>query len=116
MHMDLSDCSWCCSVYRWDKPPVLPNEELLWMDKGGTPFIGWSINVVGPFMWDEDGNHYLFVAMDPVSKWVKTHAMPSLHSWRAAKFLYDDLVALWGKPHYIWTDNGTKFVGSFTWL
>ena len=42
--------------------------------------------------------------------------MPSLHSWRVAEFLYDDLVAHWGKPHYVQTDNGTKFVGSFARL
>ena len=39
------------------------------------------------------------VAMDPFSKWVEIRAMPSLHSWRAAEFLYDDLVACWGKLH-----------------
>ena len=72
--------------------------------------------MVGPFPWDEDGNHYLLVAMDPFSKWVEIHAMPLLHSWRAAKFLYDDLVAHWGKPCYVWTDNGAEFVGSFAWL
>ena len=33
-----------------------------------------------------------------------------------AEFLYDDLVARWGKPHYVWTDNGAEFVGSFAWL
>ena len=68
---------------------------------------------VGPFPWDEDGNCYLLVAVDPFSKWVETHAMPLLHSWRAAEFLYDDLVAHWGKPCYVWTDNGTEFAGSF---
>ena len=42
--------------------------------------------------------------------------MPSLHSWRAAKFLYDDLVARWGKLRYVRTDNGTEFAGSFAQL
>ena len=42
--------------------------------------------------------------------------MPSLHSWRAAKFLYDDLVAHWGKLHHVWTNNSAEFVGSFAWL
>ena len=51
--------------------------------------------------------------MDPFSKWVETQAVPLLHSWRAAKFLYNDLVACWGKPYYIRTDNGTKFADSF---
>ena len=54
--------------------------------------------------------------MDPFSKWVEIRAVPSLHSWRAAEFLYDDLVARWGKPHYVRTDNGAEFVGSFARL
>ena len=74
----------------------MPHKELCWIDTGGTPFIAWSINAVGPFPWDKDGNHYLLVAMDPLSKWVETRTMPSLYSWRATKFLYDDLVAHWG--------------------
>ena len=56
------------------------------------------------------------VAVDPFSKWVEIRAVLSLHSWRVAKFLYDDLVARWGKPHYIWTNNGAEFMGSFAWL
>ena len=71
---------------------------------------------MGPFPQDEDGNCYLLVTLDPFSKWVEIHAVPSLHSWRAAEFLYDDLVARWGKLRYIQTDNGTEFAGSFAWL
>ena len=72
--------------------------------------------MVDTFQWDRDRNHYLLVAVGPFSKWVQTHAMPSMHSWRATKLLYDDLVACWGKPCYVCTDNGTYFVGSFAWL
>ena len=28
---------------------MLSKEELCWMDKGGAPFIGWSINMAGTF-------------------------------------------------------------------
>ena len=28
---------------------MLLKEELHWMDKGGAPFIRWSIDTVGPF-------------------------------------------------------------------
>ena len=83
------------------------------MDKGGTPFIKWSINAVGPFLWDKDENYYLLVAVYPFSKWVETYTVPLLYIWRATEFLYDDLVACWGKPCYVRTDNGTKFAGSF---
>ena len=54
MHTDLADCIQHCSVCQWDKPPILPKEELCWMDKSGAPFVGWSINTVGPFPWVED--------------------------------------------------------------
>ena len=116
MHMDVANCVQHCAICQWDKPPTLPKEELRWMDKNGAPFVGWSINTAGPFLQDEDGNCYLLIAMDPLSKWVEIRVMPSLHSWRAAKFLYNNLVARWGKLHYIWTDNSTEFVGSFAWL
>ena len=116
MHADVANCIQSCSVCQGDKLPMPPKEELCWMDKGGAPFIGWSIDVVGPFPWDGDGNCYLLVAVDPFSKWVETHAVPLLHSWRAAKFLYDDLVARWGKPHYVRIDNSAEFAGSFAWL
>ena len=92
-----------------------PKKELCWIEKGGAPFIRWSINAVDPFPWDEDKNHYLFVTMDLFSEWVETHAMLSLHSLRATEFLNDDLTAHWGKPHYVCTDNGAKFVVSFAW-
>ena len=54
--------------------------------------------------------------MDPFSKWVEICAMPSLHSWRVAKFLYNGLVARWGKLRHVQTDNGAKFAGSFAQL
>ena len=54
--------------------------------------------------------------MDPFSKWVETHAMAKLYSWRAAEFLYNDVVAHWGKPHYVWTNSCAEFAGSFTLL
>ena len=64
----------------------------------------------------KDGNHYHLFTMDPFSKWVETHVMPLLHSWRAAKFLYDDLVAHWRKPRYIHIHNSTVFASSFAQL
>ena len=40
MHVDVANCMQHCSVCQWDKPPALPKEELHWMAKGVTPFIG----------------------------------------------------------------------------
>ena len=54
--------------------------------------------------------------MHPFAKWVQVCTVPSLHSWRVAEFLYNDLVAHWGKPRYIQTNNDAEFVGSFARL
>ena len=50
MHVDIANCIWHCLVCQRDKLPTPPKEELYWMNKGGTPFIGLSINAVGPFL------------------------------------------------------------------
>ena len=68
MHADVANCIRHCSVCQWDKPPALPKEELHWIDKGGAPFVSWSIDTVGPFPQDEDGNCYLLIAMVSILK------------------------------------------------
>ena len=74
------------------------------------------MDLAGPFPEDDDGNRFLVIAVDPFSKWVEVQAIPSRHSWRVADFLYSQIVARWGKPRYIRTDNGTEFAGSFARL
>ena len=49
MHADVADCVRHCAICQRDKPPAPPKEELRWMDKGGAPFVGWSIDTAGPF-------------------------------------------------------------------
>jgi len=41
--------------------------------------------------------------------------VPSLHSWRTAEFLYD-IIARWGKPKWVRTDNGAEYQGCFAKL
>ena len=49
MHTNVADCVRHCLVCQQDKMPTPPKEELRWMDKGGAPFGGWSIDTVGLF-------------------------------------------------------------------
>ena len=52
------------------------------------------------------------IAVDPFSKWVEAELLPTKQSWRTARALYT-IVARWGKPHWVTTDNGQEFAGSF---
>ena len=109
----MTNCIQCYLLYQQDKLPVPLNEELCWTNEGGTTFTGWSINTVEPFLWDEDGNHYLFVAMDPLPKWVETHAMPYYIFRKLLSYCIMMLLPTGGKPCYVRMDNGAKFTSSF---
>ena len=80
--------------------------------KGTGPFQGWHIDLAGPFPPDSDGNRYIWVAVDPFSKWVEAELLPTKQSWRTARAMYT-LIARWGKPHWVTTDNGQEFAGHF---
>jgi len=78
------------------------------------PGRGWSIDLAGPFPRDEDGNKYIAVAMDCLTKWVEVRPLKSKHAFRTAEWLYQDVFARWGKPDWIRTDNGTEWEGVFS--
>ena len=77
--------------------------------------IGLGYGLHRPLPLDSDENKYLIAAQDPFGKWVEMRKTPSLRSWCAAEFLFD-IIARWGTPHYIRTDNGPEFLGAFTQL
>ena len=87
-----------------------PREDLCQTNQGSTPFICCSISTIIPFPKDKDGIYYLFIYMELFSKWVDTHAMPSLHSQRAIKFLYNNVVTQQVKLNYVCMDNGIKLL------
>ena len=88
-------------------------EALRWIDKGKSPLLGWIMDSTGDFKVDADGNRYLLAAMDPFGKWVESRKVPSLQSWRTAKFLFN-IIARHGKPHFVRTDNGPEYAGTFS--
>ena len=69
----------------------------------------------GPFSPDADGNKYLIATQDPFGELTETRKTPFLRSWQAAEFLFD-IIAWWGKPHYVQMDNGPEFSGAFAQL
>ena len=77
--------------------------------------LGWAMDSTGPFPPDADGNRYLIATQDLFGKWAETRKTPSLRSWQAAEFLFD-IIARWGKPHYVRTDNEPEFLGAFAQL
>ena len=73
----------------------------------------WSLYLAGPFPTDPDGLTYAAIAVDPFSKWVEVGTLPSKRAFRVADWFHREIVARWGRPLMIRTDNGTKFAAKF---
>nr|GEX14375.1 reverse transcriptase domain-containing protein [Tanacetum cinerariifolium] len=70
-------------------------------------FDVWGIDFMGPFPYSQ-GNKYIFVAADYLSKWVEAKALPTNDAQIVCKFL-KSLFARFGTPRTIISDCGTHF-------
>nr|GEV29175.1 reverse transcriptase domain-containing protein [Tanacetum cinerariifolium] len=70
-------------------------------------FDVWGINFMRPFP-SSQGNKYILVAVDYLSKWVEAKALPTNDAQVVCKFL-KSLFARFGTPHSIISDRGTHF-------
>jgi Integrase zinc binding domain/Integrase core domain len=105
-----------CPSCQAEKIGAPPREAYRATIRPPLPGRGWSIDLAGPFPADVDGNRYLAVAVDCLTKWVEVRPLPSKHAFRCAEWLYADIFARWGKPDWIRTDNGAEWDGVFAKL
>nr|GEV30731.1 reverse transcriptase domain-containing protein [Tanacetum cinerariifolium] len=70
-------------------------------------FDVWGIDFMGPFS-SLQGNKYILVAVDYLSKWVEAKALPTNDARVVCKFL-KSLFARFGFPRAIISDRGTHF-------
>nr|GEZ43163.1 reverse transcriptase domain-containing protein [Tanacetum cinerariifolium] len=70
-------------------------------------FDVWGIDFMGPFP-SSQGNKYILVAVDYLSKWVEAKALPTNDARVVCKFL-KSLSARFGAPRAIISDRGTHF-------
>nr|GEY86792.1 reverse transcriptase domain-containing protein [Tanacetum cinerariifolium] len=69
--------------------------------------LGQRIDFMGPFS-SSQGNKYILVAIDYLSKWVEAKALPTNDARVVVKFL-KSLFARFGTPRAIISDHGTHF-------
>jgi hypothetical protein len=63
----------------------------------------------GPTTASDDGNRYVLVLMDNLSKYVIADAFPDCSAKTAAKFFVEKFILVHGAPERLITDNGTHF-------
>ncbi|XP_041999864.1 protein NYNRIN-like [Salvia splendens] len=72
-------------------------------------FDVWGMDFMGPFPSSE-GNLYILVAVDYVSKWIEAKTTRTCESKEVAKFLKSNIFTRYGVPRAIISDQGTHFV------
>ena len=100
----VQSCDTCQAYARLKKPEPaisIPVEKL---------FERFALDFVGPLPTTNNGNSYIIVATEALTRWPVAKAVPSADADEAAKFFYEDIVLQFGPPDTILTDRGTHFL------
>ncbi|PNX81943.1 gag-pol polyprotein [Trifolium pratense] len=73
------------------------------------PFAWWGMDILGPFTKGLYQNCYLIVAVDYFTKWVEAEPLSDITSLRILRFFKRSVLARFGIPQVVVTDNGTQF-------
>ncbi|XP_075499377.1 uncharacterized protein LOC142537769 [Primulina tabacum] len=69
------------------------------------------MDIVGPFPVARDQRKFLLVAVDYFSKWVEAELLARITEQKVLKFLWKNIVCLFGVPMRLISDNGRQFQG-----
>jgi hypothetical protein len=96
----------CCQKMSQLKPVI---KTYPYTTSSRTPMDTVSVDTLGPFPEDEDGNKYIVVIIDCFSKFVELQATKDLTALGAAQCLFR-YVGRYGTPSRLVSDNGTQYV------
>jgi hypothetical protein len=77
--------------------------------KVGKPFERIGIDFVGPLERTKDGNRYILVVTDYLTKWPEAIAMKETTAENVTEFIYKRIICVHGCPKIILSDRGTHF-------
>ena len=96
----------CDSCQRRGKPS---KKTLLHPIPVGKPFEKIGIDFVGPLPLTNNGNKYIIVATDYLTKWPEASAKPAADAKTVVEFIYENIICRHGCPKYILSDRGSHF-------
>jgi len=69
----------------------------------------WGMDIVGPFPETKQGNKYIIVATEYLSKWPVAQPLKDIKASTVAEFFHDSIICQYGAPKIILTDQGSSF-------
>ncbi|GES96338.1 DDE-type integrase/transposase/recombinase [Rhizophagus clarus] len=73
------------------------------------PFYQVGIDFVGLLPITPNGNHYIIVAMDYMTKWPEARPVSRATAEETSQFIYEDIICRHGCPAKLLSDRGTHF-------
>lgn len=70
----------------------------------------WGLEILGPFSLASGKIKYLIVVVDYFTKWIEAKALSNITTMNVLKFFKTSILARFGIPHSILTDNGMQLI------
>ncbi|UYV60240.1 hypothetical protein LAZ67_1000522 [Cordylochernes scorpioides] len=95
--------------YLFGREFVIPPGLLKAIPPATSPFQRVGMDLLGRFPKSDNGNKWIIVCTDYLTRFAVTKALPTGEAKEAAKFLMEDVVLKHGAPREIITDRGRVF-------
>ena len=96
----------CDACQRRGKPKT---KEPLHPIKVGNPFDRVGIDIVGPLPITSQGNKYIVVVTEYLTKWLEARAIPVADASNVASFLFEDIICRHGCSRELLSNQGSHF-------
>ncbi|KZS06649.1 Uncharacterized protein APZ42_029823 [Daphnia magna] len=84
------------------------------INRAKRPFERIGMDILGPFPLSKGGNRHIVVAVDYVTKWAETRALPTADAVEVANFLVKAVLLRHGAPRQLTTDRERCFIAEVT--
>ncbi|UYV72119.1 hypothetical protein LAZ67_9001873 [Cordylochernes scorpioides] len=100
----------CRECQRRKKLPRRPAGQLVSIPPVEKPFYKVGVDLLGRFPVSKDGNRWIIVCTDYMTRYAITKAIPDGGAIETAKFLVEDVILKHGAPREMITDRGRNFI------
>lgn len=76
------------------------------------PFQQLYVDLLGPYPLSKNGNTFLFVCLDNLTKFVLVKPLKKATAINITNYLVNDVISIFGTPESIYADNGKQFVSN----